>query len=1217
MSACSVPRSLEWHEEPGYRWAELSIPRDGADGFDRVPPSVTGIDFVNSVTDEQALLNEHLYNGSGVALGDVDGDGLADIYFSRLNGPNVLYKNLGGWKFEDITDRAGVALPDRFSTGAVFADVDGDGDVDLLTTSMGDGSALFVNDGNGVFTDRTEEAGIASSYYGTTQALADADGDGDLDLYVANNKTRPVRDIYPPSMIMFDSVVEEVGGEFRIKPEFRGHYRIVEQPGRIMRFEFAEPDKYYVNDGTGRFQEVSFTGGWFLDEEGRPLAETPTDWGLTVRFHDIDRDGDPDLYVCNDFESPDRLWINDGTGRFRAIDRLALRATSNATMTADFSDIDADGDQDFILIDMLERNSLLRKTQVQSMVPAPVVLGQIDDRPQIGRNTLFMNRGDDTFAEIAEYAGVDASGWSWSVFFLDVDLDGYDDILIGTGHQYDFLDRDTQARLLLNRDTTDWRNWRFQYPRLHLPNVAFRNNGDWTFEEVGAAWGFGDVANVEQGGATADFDLDGDIDVVLNGLGSPAGVYRNTSNRARIAVRLRGSPPNTQGIGAWIRVSGGPVPEQRKEVTAGGLYTSGADPVYSFAAGGADSLTIVVEWRSGKQTVVRSALPNRYYEIDESGAMEIDRDPPSLEDDFYFTDVSEQLHHFHVETDYLDHMRQPLIRHRLSQLGPGVTWHDWDRDGDEDLFITSGSGGTLAHYRNDGGVLREVPLRMDRARLDQTAVLPLPDGAGAHSLLLGQMNYEALNPDEARRASSVLRLRAREVGRSNQIAPVVTEAVRGAESSTGHMALADYDGDGDLDLFVAGRVLPSKYPTPASSRLFKNDGDRLTLDSTNTALMVGIGMVSSAVFSDVDTDGDPDLLLALDWGSIRLFSNDSGAFSDVTDAVGLGGLQSMWNGIAVGDFNADGLPDIVATSWGTNTRMDASPTYPLRVYYGDFDGNGTTDVVEARYDTLLGDLAPVRGRKPISDAIPLVGRRINTFAEYARATVHDVLGPVLDYASIADVNSLEHMIFLNRGDRFEGKPLPAMAQLSPSFYVGVADFDGDGHEDVFLTQNFYPVEPDMPRYAAGRGLWLEGDGSGGFVPFEGTESGTRAYGDQRSAALADYNGDGRVDLAISQNGNRTRLYRNAGGRPGLRVRLIGPAENPDAIGATIRLVYGSRMGPAREIHAGSGFWSHDGPVQVMGVEQGLSAVWVRWPDGSESSTPADPGMGELTVSMPR
>jgi hypothetical protein len=286
------------------------------------------------------------------------------------------------------------------------------------------------------------------------------------------------------------------------------------------------------------------------------------------------------------------------------------------------------------------------------------------------------------------------------------------------------------------------------------------------------------------------------------------------------------------------------------------------------------------------------------------------------------------------------------------------------------------------------------------------------------------------------------------------------------------------------------------------------------------------------------------------------------------------------------------------------------------MYYGDFEGNGMMDILEARYEPRLGDLAPIRGRQHVTDAMPFIARRIQSYQQYADATIHDVVGPAIGVASTMIVNTFDHMLFVNRNGRFEAVVLPTATLLSPSFYAGVADFNGDGHEDLFLTQNFYAVEPEMPRYAAGRGLWLAGDGNGGLTPVSGVQSGVKVYGDQRGAALADFDRDGRVDLAVSQNGNSTKLYQNELAEPGLRVRLIGPPGNPDAIGAAIRLVYGERLGPAREIHGGSGHWSFDGPVQVMGMNGTPTAVWVRWPGGEESTTPVPEGNAEITIRRP-
>lgn len=1213
-AGCRLAHTETWHDEGDHRWRELRVPRRGGPGFTSLRGSKTGITFVNEVTEGQLVENRHLLNGSGVALGDVDGDGWVDVYFSRLNGSNVLYKNMGGWRFEDVTELAGVAAPNRYSTGAVFADVDGDGDLDLLVSALGGPNALFINDGNGTFREQTDEAGLASTLASHTMTLADVDADGDLDLYVVNYKVKNVVDLFPPEAREFDRVVRQEGDDYVVIPEFQEHYALKRRGARLGLLEIAEPDRFYLNDGTGRFEAVSFTSGRFLDEDGNTLREPPAEWGLTARFHDVDGDGDPDLYVCNDFESVDRLWLNDGAGRFRLAPRLALRSTSHSSMAVDFSDLDRDGDMDLLLVDMLSRDSQRRRTQSQPVAPEVPQVGVFDDRQQKQRNTLFLNRGDGTYAEVAHIAGVAASGWSWGTLFMDVDLDGYEDVLISTGNLFDVLDSDTQARGARRSRAADL----LRFPPLPLRNVAFRNRGGFTFEEVGERWGFGTEEDISHGIASADLDGDGDLDVVLNRLGAPAAVLRNDASAGRIAVRLRGEEPNTQGVGSKIRVLGGPVGEQIKEVTVGGMYLSGSDQLYTFATGDADELQVVVDWRSGRRSVVSGARPNRLYEIREpdvepgEGAAgdRLSRVSP------FFVDATADLGHVHVEREYNDFIRQPLLPNRLSQLGPGVTWYDLDRDGDEDLLITSGKGGRLAYYRNDGGRFTNVPIRMPEAFLDQTTVLPLRGGGvgGDVSLLVGQMNYEAVSPAAARDAAAVLRIDAGVAGYgSATVRPRTSTAVSGSVSAVGPLALADYDGDGDLDLFVGGRVLTARYPIAASSRLLFNDGGTFRVDGGNNRAFTSMGLVSAALFSDIDADGDPDLILAMEWGPIRVFENDGGRFLDVTAARGLAGYSGRWNGVATGDLNGDGLMDIVATNWGRNLGLRVDAAQPLRVYFNDFDNNGTLDVVTAQIDKRLDAMSPLASFRELASAMPFLRRRISNFAAYADASVQDVIGPALANASTLDVTTLEHMLFLNRGDRFEARALPWEAQLAPSFYVGVADFDGDGNEDVFLTQNFFATRIDAERHDAGRGLWLRGDGTGNLTAVAGQESGVTVYGEQRGAALADYNGDGRVDLAVSQNGAETILYRNERAKPGLRVRLVGPTTNPDAIGATIRLVYDGWRGPARELQAGSGYWSHNAVVHVLGLQGEPTAVWVRWPGGAETQTPIEAGTSEVTI----
>jgi hypothetical protein len=1210
LTGCHPQSSVEWHDEDLYRWRSLAVDRSESVGFTQMPPSNTGLMFVNRVSQEPRLWASYVGHGSGVALGDVDGDGLVDIYLTSIEGPNTLYLNQGGWRFEEVAAERGVTAPGRPSTGAVLADIDGDGDLDLLTTALGGPNSLFVNDGTGRFTEQGAEHGLESDRSSGTITLADVDGDNDLDLYIANYKIGSARDEPGREGLSFDSIVRQVGDTFEIAPEFREFYRIRQLPelGIVAHTERAESDWFYLNDGTGRFEQVPFTGGRFRDENGRPLAEEPDYFSLAARFYDVDLDGDPDLYVCNDFEDPDLFWINDGTGHFQLISPLAVRATSSATMAVDFADIDRDGDVDFFTTDMLGRELRTRKAQRPSYTPLPKLVGNNENRPQTQRNTLFLNRGDNTFAQIAEYAGVEASDWTWSTLFLDVDLDGFEDILVTTGHLWDQFDDDYVMSMRRMPAGLDWREKRSASPKLDTKNYIFRNNGDLTFDDVSTEWGFANEKDVSHGPATADLDGDGDLDVVINRLGFPVGVFRNNASAARVAVRLLGKAPNTKAIGAKVTLLGGPVPQQQREVTAGGLFLSGSDQLLTFAAGEATDLSIVVDWRSGTRTTIAHVQPNRLYEIREQDAEIVGKADgnatPTL-----FTDISRELGHVHRDRLFDDYARQPLLPNKLSQLGPGVTWYDVDGDGDADLLLPTGGGGKLAFFRNNNGSFGDIELGQHPAATDQTTVLAMPNQDGTTELLVGQSAYELPTASEAIRVPSVVEFTP---GRDRRA--TARAVIPGQTSSTGPMALADVDGDGDLDLFVGGRVIPTAYPVPATSRLFLNQDGGFALDSASSKLLSDIGLISSAVFSDIDGDGDADLLLAQEWGPVRLLTNEQGRLVERTEEWGLSPYSSRWNGITTGDLNSDGLLDIVATSWGRNTELRASPSRPLLLYYSDFDRNGTMDLVEAQFDDQAQAIVPLEEtRLRLVHAIPFVARRIPNSTTYADATLEEVLGDRLTEVTPLETTTLDHLVFINLGDRFEAVPLPAEAQLAPAFYAGIADFNGDGHEDLFLAQNFYPTAITSPRYDAGRGLLLLGDGSGDLIPVPGQVSGIRAYGDQRGAGFADFDGDGRVDIAVSQNGRETKLYHNDAATPGLRVRLIGPPGNPHAFGAVLRLVYSDRLGPAREVHGGSGYWSQDDPLQVLGGPVGATAVRVRWPGGTEAEVALEPGQKEVII----
>lgn len=1218
IGARSAASELDWTTAANHRRAALTVPANGKTGFTLLDSPGIGIPFTNHLARRSVAYNRIFESGSGVALGDIDGDGRCDIYFCRLEGPNVLYRNLGDWKFQDVTPAAGVACPNQYSTGAVFADVDGDDDLDLLVNSIGGGTRQFLNDGSGHFSEVTTSR-LVRRFGSTSMALGDVDADGDLDLYVTNYRTDTFRD-RPPGLKV---EAQMVNGQIVVTPRDR-FIPIMPRGGAVEVIELGERDFLYINNGGGNFLPVSWASRSFLDAAGNALTATPLEWGLSVMLRDLNGDSAPDVYVCNDFfYSLDRLWLNQSSRGFRAIDPVALRHISLSSMAVDSADINRDGHDDFFVVDMLSRSHANRHRQRPNMMKGVVELPTDDPAALVEtpRNTLFLNRGDGTFAEIAHLSGLAATEWSWSVAFVDVDLDGFEDVLVGTGNFHDVQDADVLQQISVIRDAESPEQRMQRFPVLAIANLAFRNNGDLTFEETSAQWGF-DLNSISHGMALGDLDNDGDLDVVLNNLNSSAAIYRNDSTAPRIAVRLKGNRPNTKGIGAKIRITGGPI-AQSQEMISGGRYLSGDDAIRTFAAGASgDVLGIEVIWRDGKRTLIDDVRPNHLYEISESGSAPMSNrasaDAPADAAPL-FADISNFIAHSHFEASFDELAQQPLLPHRLSRLGPGVAWVDYDRDGWEDLAIGAARGSRLAVFRNDGkGGFAKLndPAWLDVAPMDQTTVLGWVTSATNAHLLVARANYEApTQPSTVQRYDIASRERK--------------EVIANLTPSIGPMAMSDIDADGDLDLFVGGRVQSARYPVPVSSFIYRNDDGRFEIDETNSVAFRDIGMISGAVFSDLDADGDSELVLASEWGPIRIFRNDRGRFQSWAPPVKLRGgigagasssnlplndLTGWWNAIAAGDFDGDGRMDLLAANWGRNTKYQEALATPLRLYYGEFNGDPGLELIEAYHSSELNKVVPWRDFESVSRVIPLVRERVSTFRQYGNSSVQELLGSQWPAASELKAATLDSMVFLNRGDHFESLPLTSEAQFAPAFGITVGDFDGDGHEDVVLAQNFFGVEPETTRYDAGRGLLLRGAGDGTFSPVPGQRSGIIIYGEQRGCAAADFNGDGRLDLAVAQNNGPVKLYRNEKGTPGLRVHLNYSPDNPAGIGAVIRGKSGDRFGPAREVRCGSGYWSQDAASQVLSAARPISELWVRWPGGKETTHAVAPGAKEIQLS---
>ncbi len=1199
-----------------------------AAGFSPVDSGKSGLRFTNSVPEERHLTNQIYLNGSGVAAGDVDGDGRCDVFLSAMGGGSSLFRNLGGWKFDNITEQAGLKLAGLDCTGAVMADVDGDGDLDLLVATIGTGLRVLLNDGKGHFSEPARATPLNPGSGGMSLALADMDGDGDLDCYVCNYRTVTIRD-QPNTRFTLRNIdghpqVVSINGVPVTDPALasRFNFRVRESAigGTFDYDENGEPDVLLRNDGGGNFTPVSWTDGTFLDESGHALTAPPYDWGLSVMFRDFTGDGAPDLYVCNDFKSPDRIWVNDGRGRFHPLPALALRQTSLSSMGVDFADLNRDGHDDFLVVDMLSREHFHRLSQRIDIKPKFQPIGAIANRPQAPRNTLFMARGDGTWAETARFSGLEASEWSWTPIFLDVDLDGYEDVLISNGFARDGMNMDVVARLeAIKKSKTmssiEQLRLRRLFPKLETENLAFRNLGNMKFVEAGQEWGFNQQA-ISQGMCLADLDNDGDLDVVINNFNAPATLLENKSTAPRLAVKLKGRSPNTHGIGARIVVRGGAVPMQSQEMIAGGRYLSADESLRVFAAGAlTNQLTVEVTWRNGRRSVLPGVKPNTLCEVDEANSEPASRPVVSAKAAL-FTDVSHLIKHAHHEEPFDDFALQPTLPRRLSQSGPGVAWFDVNGDGWDDLIVGSGKGGSLSVFllqTNRSFVPMNSAALARKVTRDATTVLGWRRDDGTVGIIAGSANYE-----DGLASGSVARI-------YDLASNVIEDGLPGAEASVGPLALADVDGDGILDLFVGGRVRAGHYPEAVDSLLFRGTGKSFALDPQNSKSFSAAGQVSGAVFTDLDNDGDPDLVLACDLGTIRIYRNDQGRFSlwdvpvDLPSSAGgarrtaLSQMVGWWNGVTTGDFDGDGRMDIAASNWGRNTRYESLGAQPVSVFHGALFPDGMAQVVEGYTEAGTGRLLPLQPFHLMGAAMPALRERFGTFESYARATLPEIYGDVWRVAREVRVTEVESMVLLNRGDHFSARRLPMEAALAPAFAVVTADFDGDGNEDLFLSQNFFAVHPETSRYDAGRGLLLRGTGAGDFSPMSGQESGLLIYGEQRGAAAADFDADGRTDLVVAQNGNETRLFRNANARPGLRVRLKGTSGNPSAVGAQLRLVSGGRAGPTREIHAGSGYWSQDSAVAVLASQAKPESLQVRWPGGKMTTHALPDGAAEVHV----
>ncbi len=1067
--------------------------------FERLAPEATGVTFANDLPREPSfnILNYlYYYNGAGVAAGDIDGDSLPDLYFSSNLGKNRLYRNLGNYRFEDITDKAGVAGPDGWKTGVTMADVNGDGRLDLYVSAVSyleshGRNVLYINNGDGTFSERTEEFGLGHVGYSTQAVFFDYDGDGDLDMYLLNHSTHTERAIGSPAL------------------------RRIPHP--------TAGDRLFRNDGQ-HFTDVSAAAGIYQGVEG---------YGLGVAAADLDLDGCIDLYISNDFQENDYLYHNNCDGTFAESIASATKHTSRFSMGVDAADIDNDGRPDLVVLDMLpEREDVLKSSASSEGFNLFDLRVRAGYWPQYARNTLQLNRGGLRFSEIGYQAGVSATDWSWAALLADLDDDGRKDLFITNGivrrpNDLDYINYvgndAVQASLATGVKKQDLALLD-SMPSIPLANVAFHNDGGYQFSNRAAAWGLADPG-FSNGAAYVDLNNSGMLDLVVNNINAPASIYRNRAHErtgnASLSVRLRGAGANTAGIGARVSLTIGSTTQQLEQMLTRGFLSS-VDPKLHFGVGKAtraDSLVVV--WPDRRTQVLHDVALGGAMTLYQDSATAVARAPAARTVPL-FDDVTDAMRITvrHVENNFLDYDREPLMPHRLSTEGPALASGDVNGDGLDDLYVGGAKwqAGTILLQQGDG-TFRPAPQRAlaaDSIPEDVDAAFFDADGDGDQDLYVVSAGNEFWGDMEQLDDRLYLNDGHGTFTRSTTSLPSLHE-------NGGCVVPGDFDGDGDIDLFVGSRVVSRRYGETPRSHLLQNDGYGHFRDVTDAigGGMGEAGMVSSGAWIDYDGDGHRDLVVVGEWMPVRVYHQESGVFHERTQEAGLAGSEGWWNSVSAADLNGDGRPDLVLGNLGLNAYLRASAIEPARLYVADFFNTGSLKQILTFYNQ--GVSYPVAGRDELARLMPELRQRYPSYKSFGAARIEDILpSQELAKATILQAHTFRSAVALNTGSVFTLIALPPEAQFFPIFASLVRDVDGDGTHDLLLGGNFYGVPPVFGRYDAGYGLLLHGNGDGTFRAVDMAASGIDLEGEVRDLKLVRRPG-GRVAIAVARNNDTLRL----------------------------------------------------------------------------------------------
>jgi enediyne biosynthesis protein E4 len=1077
-------------------------PPTGGTLFTHMPSSYTGVHFENRLTDTRDLnvfTYRNYYNGGGVAIGDLTGDGLPEIVLtSNQEGPK-LYLNLGAFHFRDITREAGIAESGRWTTGVTMADVNGDGKLDIYVCHAGlkpgalRANTLYINQGmiDGIprFKEMAAQYGLADTGYSTQAAFFDYDGDGDLDMFLIRNSPRPVASI-------------AVRNERNQRDPLGGH-------------------ELYRNDG-GHFVNVSEQAGIYGPTIG---------FGLGIAVADVNRDGRPDVYVANDFFERDYLYLNNGNGTFREVLENALPVSSYFSMGVDIADVDNDGWPDIYTSDMLPEDDYRLKT-TQSFEPWTLYDAKAREGfdHQLMRNMLQHNNGNGTFSDLAWQAGVARTDWSWAALIADFDLDGNKDIFVANGLARDVTSQDYIAFLsndqtLLaathgGKERVDFTNLINAMTSTKLPDYAFRNNGDLTFTQVSSAWGL-DRPSFSNGAAYGDLDGDGAPDLVVNNVNDEAFVYRNNA-RSQLPgnrfwqVNLVGDSANRFAVGARVTLKSKTTQFMQEEEPIRGFQSS-VDYTLTFGVGAIDTLrAVAVDWPDGRYTELARVPTNQRLTIrqHDATARMVAQIPPVPTPLLTDVTTSVALSFVHQENAFVDFDREPLMPKMVSREGPFVTVGDVNGDGLDDFFIGGAKGQPSALYiQRPNGTFVATNQRLfaaDSISEDLGAAFFDANGDGNLDLYVvtGGSEFSDLAPALEDRLY---------FGDGHGNFKKASDRLPALFTSGSRVAVSkDY-------VFVGSRVEPGRYGINPHSTLLRNDGRGHFSDVTAQVApeLARVGMVTDALWVDVDHDGRLDLVVVGEWMPITVFHN-TGTRLVPTTVRGLEHTAGWWNRIITADFNGDGRPDFVLGNLGLNTRLHASPAEPARMYVKDFDRSGFPEQIVTLYEN--GKSVPLALRDELTNALPSLKPRYPKYSDYAGQTVEQIFGSGLNNAVVKQAETFATALALsNRDGSYTLVALPSAAQIAPVYGILAGDFDHDGKLDLLLAGNFSGVQPEIGSMMASYGLMLRGNGRGGFTPWHADQSGFVVPGESRDIQrLRTARGDLYI---VARNNDRPLFFR--------------------------------------------------------------------------------------------